>query len=309
METLYKDKIPNFLICGAAQSGTSFLYSALKQHPEVFVPASAVPEPHFFLKDWEYEKGMQFYLDQWFGDVDTERARGEKSSSYLYGGVKVAQRIYRDLQEVKLIVMLRNPVDRAWGHYRFSCLNGIESLSFYDALDQEDVRIAQAEGQWKVIKPFDYTGRSRYGYQLTEFLKVFPRDRILVIKSEMLKQTPEEIFRRIFSFLNVDKEFTPSAPPPFTSPDVIDPSLQAQCRAVFQDRFGEILRQLRAGEEDVARFAQNERELDALNKLQSNITHRKLSLPKETRFKIMDKLSGDFDLLKSIVDFPINDWY
>ena len=74
---------PNFIIGGTAASGTSYLSATLVQHPQIYLPQEMRPEPHFFYKSWEYEKGLNYYFSKWFQNVpDKKIAIGERSSSY-----------------------------------------------------------------------------------------------------------------------------------------------------------------------------------------------------------------------------------
>ena len=83
--------LPNFIIGGVNNGGTSFLYSLLKQHPEIYMPRDMRPEPSFFYKSWEYGKGLEYYSTRWFSAAPKSAiAIGEKSTNYLFGGAKVA---------------------------------------------------------------------------------------------------------------------------------------------------------------------------------------------------------------------------
>ncbi len=301
-------KSPNFLICGAAQSGTSYLSTSISEHPEISMPVRTTPEPHFFLKAWEYEKGILNYLQTWFSEAREERAVGEKSSSYLYGGLVVARRIVEAMPSVRLIVMLRNPIERAWANYRFTVLNGLESHSFEDAIKFEAERNANAQGQWKTIKPFDYTGRSMYGKQLEEFLTVFSRDQILVLKSEDFKENQAQGFKSVFNFLDVDCSFTPKQFPRFNSPNVVSPEIQSQCRSVFGERFGEVLRHVRARSADSSHIARNSQEERALELLKGNLTDEHREIPEGVREQLRHVFCSDMVKLGKFVDFSIDDW-
>src|SRR3546814_16352010 len=91
-------RLPNLLIGGAAQSGTSFIAISIAQHPDISMPTRTVPEPHFFLKSWEYPKGLDVYSQNWFASATAEAAVGEKSLPYLLGGRTITKWIQRDLR-------------------------------------------------------------------------------------------------------------------------------------------------------------------------------------------------------------------
>lgn len=280
----------------------------MAQHPEIYMPERTVPEPHFFLKDWEYEKGIDTYSHEWFAEVAGEKARGEKSSSYLFGGRKVAERINRDLPDVRLIVMLRDPAERAWAHYRFTALNGLETLSFDEALEQEEKRNSEAIGQWATIRPYDYTGRSMYAHQLSAFCEIIPKERILVLKSEDFTESPDKGFQSVFQFLGVSTSFKPVPAPKFSSPNVIDPAVQAECRSVFGDRFGEVLREARANTTNLDSFAKTAIEKSTLEKLQGNMTYERQSMPVLAQNRLSLLFQKDLEKLGAFVDFSIDDW-
>ncbi len=272
------------------------------------MPVKTTPEPHFFLKDWEYEKGFGSYLQEWFSGVGAENAIGEKSSSYLYGGEVVARRIINAVPSVKLIVMLRDPVERAWANYRFTALNGLEPYSFEDAIRYESKRNSSAQGRWKTIKPFDYTGRSMYGKQIEAFLRVFPREQLLVLKSEDFRADSAGGFKKVFDFLGVENSFLPKKMPQFNSPNVISPEIQSQCRSVFGDRFGEVLRYVRARNSDCSSIVRNSCEEEALSRLKENITEEAHVIPDRLQAQLRRLFHDDVIKLSNIVDFSVDDW-
>ena len=97
------------------------------------------PEPKFFLRDDEYAKGLQHYSDRWFADAAAGKMAGEKSTDYLESA-DAAARIARDLPQVKLIFILREPVSRAYSNYLWSKMNGLEKEDFATALRLEEQR-------------------------------------------------------------------------------------------------------------------------------------------------------------------------
>ncbi|HXD73859.1 MAG TPA: sulfotransferase, partial [Vicinamibacterales bacterium] len=95
-------RLPEFIIGGAPRSGTTWLYRLLDRHPDVRMAKPLSPEPKFFLRDDEYAKGLRYYSDRWFADVDASKVAGEKSTDYLENAT-AASRIARDLPRVRLI--------------------------------------------------------------------------------------------------------------------------------------------------------------------------------------------------------------
>src|SRR5438874_12720259 len=108
-------RLPDFLIGGAARSGTTWLYSALDRHPTGYMAKPIKHEPKLFLVDDLYRKGLAHYARTWFADVPQSHVAGEKSTDYLESAA-AAERIARDLPQVRLIFILRDPVDRAYSN-------------------------------------------------------------------------------------------------------------------------------------------------------------------------------------------------
>jgi Sulfotransferase domain len=303
------NSLPNFFIGGVNNGGTSFLYSVLKQHPEIYLPREMRPEPSFFYKSWEYKKGMDYYCTRWFSAVPKSAiAIGEKSANYLFGGAKVAERIYKELPKVKLIFILRNPIERAWANYRFTVLEGLENLPFEEALRMENQRVREESGIWAEIQPRSYIGRGFYAQKLKEFLSYFHRSQLLIIKSESFFSDTDDELRKIYKFLGVtDIEFRAQTPPTHTSLSIIDPAVQMDLRNYFGDRFDTIVEATRK-ELELTQFIQNREDIDAIHRLQSNMKGRKEKIPVSARAYLSDIFVDDMNELQSIVDFDISDW-
>ena len=208
--------LPNFLIIGAAKSGTSSLYMYLKQHPEVFM--SQVKEPHFFSFDHEskittgpgdpiHEAVTDFAeYEALFNDVTTEKAIGEASTSYLYRP-EAPERIYALLPDIKLIAILRNPVERAFSAYMHVVRDWREtSEDFNQALKLEESRI---EAGWEPIWHFTKVGK--YHEQLSRYFNLFRKEQIKVFLYDELIQDQQRLVKGIYGFLDIDPEFRPGS--------------------------------------------------------------------------------------------------
>ena len=301
--------LPNFIIGGVNNGGTSFLYSLLKQHPEIYMPRDMRPEPSFFYKSWEYGKGLEYYSTRWFSAAPKSAiAIGEKSTNYLFGGAKVAERIYQDLPKVRLIFILRNPMERAWANYRFTVLQGLEDLPFEEALKQENQRIQGESGIWAEIQPRNYTGRGFYAQKLKEFLSYFSRSQLLIIKSESFFSDTDSELKKIYEFLGVkDIGFRAQTPPTHTSLSVIDPAVQKELRNYFGERFDPIVEATRK-ELELTQFIQNREDIEAIQRLKSNMKGKKDKIPASARAYLSDLYADDMQDLQGIVDFDTSDW-
>lgn len=215
-EILIFMKMPNFLIIGAPKSGTTALYNYLGEHPQIYFPEKK--EPHFFSFEGRTQgfngPGQSDFMKrrvtkledyyQIFEGVNNEIAIGEASTSYLYIPEAV-ERIYNYIPEVKIIAILRNPVDRAFSHYLHHWRNGGEVyVSFYEALQQEEIR---QQNNWS---PFwQYKGIGCYYTHLKPYYDRFEAKQIKVYLYDDFDQDPLRIVQDIFSFVGVDSNFVP----------------------------------------------------------------------------------------------------
>lgn len=201
--------LPNFLIVGAARSGTTTLYSHLKDHPEVYLPANKRPEPHFFLKAAEYAQGVAYYEQRFFSAWRNQRAVGEASTSYLFGP-EVPKRVRSTLPDVKLICILRDPVERAFSSYWHTVKSGMETLSFDEAIlreaERKDGMTGTAMGE---IAPFAYAERGLYYRQLSRWLSEFPRSQMEIVIFDDFVADPNKVLSEITHFLDVSPDDLP----------------------------------------------------------------------------------------------------
>lgn len=303
---LDSNMLPNFLIAGGVATGTSFLSATLTHHPDIYLPIIQRPEPNFFHYSWKFNQGMDWYQKTWFHEVGKQRAIGERSSLLLPSNV-AANRIKQMLPDVKLIFCLRNPLERAWGNYRFTVLEGLEQLSFDEAIDREEERIQKAEGKWSEVQPHAYLTRSRYALHLQEFFDLFGKDRILLLKSEDLGRRPHENVKRVCEFLDVDTSVQLPLPPNYSSPSVIDRKLQMELRNFFGDRFPELVESIRK-EEDVSAVTLTEEDAQNLTRLRSNLRGGKDPIPEASRLRLRQIFADEIAQIRPLVDFTVDDW-
>lgn len=206
--------LPNFLIIGAAKSGTSALYRYLRQHPEIFM--SPVKEPHFF----GYEntppntRGPGDFVNlaitdinvytSLFDEVTTEKAIGEASPTYIHLP-RAVERIYHYIPQAKLIAILRHPADRAFSAYMHVVRDQRETaVDFAQALELEQSRILQ---NWGPI--WHYTSVSYYFKHLKRYYDQFDAAQIRVYLYDDFVADPNYVLQDIFQFLEVDDSFVP----------------------------------------------------------------------------------------------------
>ena len=204
--------MPNFLIVGAAKSGTTSLYRYLKQHPDIFMPEWK--EPSFFVgapyKPLNHAtESIYFSL---FRNVKHEKAIGEASAAYLYDQWAPAL-VKKRLGNVKIIILLRNPVDMSYSLFNHQCRKEGENLnSFEEGLAMEDSRIrdpAFKETCYGWHANYYYFKRALYSDQVRRYLDNFSHADVMLILFEDLMADPLGIAQKTFGFLNVNDSFVP----------------------------------------------------------------------------------------------------
>lgn len=184
-------RLPDFIIPGAAKSGTTTLYQLLSQHPDLFFPPSR-KEPFYFsfggekpnysdqqfnsIPIWETDKYLELF------DTATEsQLCGEASTSYLYTyekSLNLLNSFYGEgLKSLKAMVILRNPVDRAYSHYTYLIRNGFENRSFEEAISKEGIE------EWKKKRwGFDYLAYGEYAAQVAAFKEGIPQTKVWLLE-------------------------------------------------------------------------------------------------------------------------------
>lgn len=208
--------LPNFLIIGAAKAGTTALHTYLQQHPQIYMTPDK--ETNFFAFEGEHlnfqgpgdEAINQFSITDLesyqaeFQNVAGEKAIGEACPLYLYHA-KAPERIYSYIPHVRLIAILRHPVDRAYANFLHIIRDDREPCrDFAQALQQEKKRI---EDNWEWF--WHYIQLGYYSIQLKRYYDIFDREQIRVYLYEDLCQNPLTLIQDIFCFLEVDKTFVP----------------------------------------------------------------------------------------------------
>jgi hypothetical protein len=201
--TSFARPLPDFLILGAQKAGTTALYAYLRWHPEIMGPSWK--EVSFF--DRHYGRGVRWYRGH-FPLRSRGRIVGEASPGYLFHPLAPA-RVRETVPDAKLIVLLRDPVDRALSHYHHEVALGREPLSFEDALDAEpertrgeEERMAREPGYFShAWWDHTYLARGRYAEQLERWFGVFPREQLLGVASEELAADTAGTYQRVLDFL------------------------------------------------------------------------------------------------------------
>ncbi len=200
--------LPDFLLAGSAKCGTTTIFQYLQRQSSVFLPE--LKEPFYFsfgnekptYTDARFNSKVIWKTEEYialFKNAKTSQLIGDASTSYLYTAEKTIQNVkslYKEkASDLKIIVILRNPAERAFSHYTHLIRNGIEKLEFSEAITPQNI-----EQRSKEMWGFDYTGYGLYGAQMEVFKNFFKH--ILVLDYEELAQ-PNLMMEKIYTFLDI----------------------------------------------------------------------------------------------------------
>ncbi len=278
---------PNFLIVGAPKAGTTSLYAWLKQHPDACM--SRVKEPHYFLK----KKGMTDWSEYLalFDGAAGKKAIGEASPSYLAmpeSPAWIEEALGRD---VRIIILLREPVARAFSSYSHRVMEGLESIpSFEAALQRERAMLDRAELAGE--RPIGYCQRGLYYEQVKRYLDRFGADRVRVYLFDDLTKNQAQTFADVCRFLGIDDTFRPRLDPSNVSR--LPRSVALQCR----------LRQLR----DASPLPPLRWVARAGMRLNVQMGHEKRKLSPETRAWLRDYFHDDIQKLATLIGRDLTAW-
>jgi len=233
--------LPNFLHVGASKCASSWLWNVCKEHPDIYVPEQP-DNVNFFTV--HYHRGLEWYEESYFAAAAGERAVGEFSNSYMVFEPAL-QRIARDLPGVKLTMMLRDPIRRAylsWAHvhrkgkYGFDPERGV-GIPFEKALHHHG---HQYYRQW--IAP------GLYAFHLERIARYFPPERVLVMLHDDLCDDPEAWLASFYEFLGVDTSFRSTLIQRDINPDApgsdpyaeLPPELLDELRQVYREDVGRL---------------------------------------------------------------------
>jgi hypothetical protein len=196
------------------RGGTTSLYSYLTNTPSI-TPALRKEIRYF---DWNYKKPWVWYVSHFPLKTTEGLLTGEASPNYIYFP-EVAQRVSEKLPKVKLIAMLRDPVDRAYSHYCHEVAHGDEKLSFEDAIRRECIfdsdgfisklRSMREKGPYE-FDHFTYISRGIYAEQLKLWFEKMPREQFLILKSESFFNDPGDVLSKVLNFLGLPSSFDSS---------------------------------------------------------------------------------------------------
>lgn len=204
--------LPRLIIPGAMKAGTTSLFAYLEGHPQL--APSHEKEVHYF--DMNFHRGPGWYARRFprpQGHASAAAPLPFESSPYYLFEPRVPARIRELVPDVKLVILLRDPVDRAFSHYHNNRRLGRENLSFEDAIDAEEERLAGEEARLHsdphavslVHKRYSYLRRGLYAEQLLRWRSCFPADQLLVVDAGRLFADPQGVLAEVLAFIGVDR--------------------------------------------------------------------------------------------------------
>ena len=299
---------PDALVIGAPKAGTSALHAALAQHPQVH--ASRVKEPKYYLcgdapppayrgpgdahsqQEWVWRRRDYEAL---FADAPPDSVRLESTPFYLYSP-DARRRIAEDLPAVKLVVVVRDPVDRAYSNWMHLWADGLEpEADFVRAWRAEDARV---DAGWA---PFwHYRRMGRYGEQLADLFTRVDRDRVLVLRYRQLVDQPVDTLNRVARFLGIGEDLVGTVPPD-NSRGFVVPGLRAAA-------LGPVIRAGAAAGAHVPPQLWRRASRPLISALQRGGPQQRPRLTAEQRSALLDGCAEDIDTLESVLGESFADW-
>lgn len=220
--TAKKRILPSFIIIGAQRCGTTSLYDYLSHHPQI-IPS---PVKELFYFDDYYTRPIEWYKSFFPTKKEQEKLErdlvasvitGEASPSYFFHPY-AAKRIKETLPQIKLILVLRDPIERAYSHYNHIKRLNREPLSFEEAIEKEQERITPdieklAKDEFYKAdqrRDYSYLTRGYYAKQLKEWFKHFPKEQLLIVQSEEFYKNTPRVYNEIVEYLGLNSYTLPT---------------------------------------------------------------------------------------------------
>lgn len=206
--TAKKRTAPSFFIAGAQKAGTTSLYQFLVDNK--YINQTSQKELYFFNNQENYEQGEKWYRSHF--PLSSSLPTCDATANY-FESKDAPERIRIHYPNAKIIILLRNPVDRAFSHYKMAAKFGFEKLSFEEALQREDERLAYeqeflAENHPYIYQRLGYRTKGLYSEQIKHWMSSFPNEQIKVVVSEELFSHPKEGCGELLEFLGFETDFT-----------------------------------------------------------------------------------------------------
>ena len=190
----------SFLVVGSQKSGTSALDKYLRENSDIEM--ASTKEVHFFDNEDNFKDKVNYnsYHNNFI--TDNSKIKGECTPIYMYWAPSI-RRIYEYNPEIKIIAVLRNPIDRAFSHWNMERDRNADTIEFSTAIRQESVRCREELPLQHRV--FSYTDRGFYSEQIRRIWRYFPKEQTLFIKHDDLRSEPNQVLKHISKFLGVSE--------------------------------------------------------------------------------------------------------
>ncbi|HAE34638.1 MAG: sulfotransferase domain-containing protein [Chitinophagales bacterium] len=310
--------LPTFIVVGANKGGTTSLFHYLQQHPEVYL--SPLKEPHYFSKDIDpeqFSKGFAHnklrdiaayvsgpmtdhkhagFVRSWdhycklFKFANGAKAIGELSTSYLYSSA-AAREIREALGDIRIIICLRNPINRAYSHYRMNLWTGnSKAKTFMQALREDQTHEPKVWGNAHL-----YVEIGLYYEQVKRYYEQFSPDHIKIIFSQELRKHPEKVVRDLYEFIGVNPDFQPDTTGRFN--EVYTPKFKGLTWFLNKTGIRPMIKRL-----------SGQRMKQAVVKTMFRNKEDKGSMTDEERNYLADIYREDVDQLSKLIGCDLNHW-
>lgn len=299
--------LPDFFVVGAAKSGTTLLHDYLAQHPEVSMPTQKEPRffsfadsPPCFASPDNLDNSitsLSEYLSL-FEQADRDKKLGDASPSYLYlhqQTIRNMERFYdpRDLRQVHIIVLLRQPADRAWSQYWSFARLLQEPLPYEQAIKPEHIQ-QRLQTNWNVF--YDYLGFGAYTSQVRAYMAQFGRQNVSVYLFEDLISDPLALCRTVFKTIGVDDGFIPK------ELGARNPSGEPRSQALI--KLLTASSPIKAAFKAIVPKAQRQR----LREILAHVLLKKVAQPAKLRRELTRYFSDDIDSLGELIQRDLSHW-
>jgi hypothetical protein len=196
---------PNTFLIGVQKSATTSLYDWIAQHPDVCGPISTKDTP-FFIDDKLYSKGFSFLESIYSKYYENQKVIINGSAHTIYFE-KALKRLSNYNPEAKIILVLRNPVERAISAYNFAVKRNLDDKDLLSSIDEEHLRLKSDDVQ--ILSETTYIDHGRYFKQISMLRNYFKEENTLILFYKDVKHNPEQVIKETYSFLNLDPQFNP----------------------------------------------------------------------------------------------------
>lgn len=197
----------HLFVVGAQRSGTTYLYEMLDAHPEIYMAKPVKPEPKYFMGLTTDRMSRDDYVSRYFSEAGDAKWFGEKSTSYLESE-KAARAIKQNFPAAKILVMLRDPIERAISHFSFTKDHGLEPFDIERAFQEEPARKDSWRSAGTSVSPYAYLERGKYWQYLEQWESLFGKENLVLLVKETFTGNLANI-QALYRRLGVDDEFAP----------------------------------------------------------------------------------------------------